>query len=179
MITTTSPVTASWFAAEKHKGQKYGNLPYIYHLVQAVSCLENSILSLPALRFYDHDVLRSAVWLHDVVEDTETSIFELSKLFDPRVVELVDAVTDGPGKNRSERKAPMYRKVRAIGTPALAVKLADRLANALVCGLSKEKGRMLEMYQKEQHHFEEELRSIDPGLIPAWNELRHHLGLPI
>jgi (p)ppGpp synthase/HD superfamily hydrolase len=170
------PQTAAWYAAQKHSAQKYGQQPYTVHLEMALHELETHILPLSGMRFYHHDIIRCAVWLHDVVEDTGTSIFELGTLFDPRVVELVDAVTDGPGKNRAERKAPMYVKVLNIGLPAIAVKLADRMANAKACSLSKDTNRMLEMYRKEQPGFEARVR-VNFELQPAWETLRGYLGL--
>jgi (p)ppGpp synthase/HD superfamily hydrolase len=174
---STDPTTAAWFAAEKHRGQKYGNQPYTYHLEEAARQLDSYILTLPGMRFFDHDIIRSAVYLHDVIEDTGTSAYELNQLFDGRVVELVEAVTDGPGETRAEKKAPMYIKVRKIGIAAVAVKLADRLANALACGLSKQGSKMLETYREEQGEFTAKLYTPDgSALDPAWTRLRAYLG---
>lgn len=178
MRSVVDPKIAERYAADKHRAQRYGNQPFEFHLRVASRELEDRILPLAAMRFYDRDIIRCAVWLHDVVEDTDTTIFELSNVFDPRVVELVDAVSDGPGENRAERKKPMYEKVRGLGLPAVAVKLADRLANSLACGLSKERSRMLDMYQKEQEHFEAQLRPVGgPGLDAVWDALHSYLGM--
>ncbi len=170
-----SPAVAEWFAATKHGDQKYGNQPYTYHLEEAVTQLQAHVLTLPALKFYDQDILVSATWLHDVVEDTGTLPSQLEGLFCPAIVELVLAVTDGPGKNRKERKSKTYEQIRAVGPAALAVKLADRLANALVCGLSKDSNSMLEMYRKEQAQFQLELEM--PGFEPAFQKIRDYLAM--
>lgn len=179
MANIKDPCIARWYASTKHAAQKYGLQPYSFHLQAAVTEL-NNCLRLPAFRYYDHDLIYCATWLHDVVEDTGTSLNELGELFDQRVVELVAAVTDGEGTNRYERKAGVYAKIRKVGLPALAVKLADRLANSMACGLPKEKSSMLDMYQKEEAKFEEELRIPElkcDDLEVVWKLLRCYLGL--
>jgi (p)ppGpp synthase/HD superfamily hydrolase len=183
MGTNKDPEVAFWYASAKHAGQMYGQQPYAYHLKSAVQELRDHILPLPALRFYDHDVIVCATFLHDVIEDTGTTAIELEALFAPQVVELVQAVTDGPGKNRRERKAHVYEAIRQIGRAALAVKLADRLANSLAAGLAKGESDMLKMYRKEQPHFEDQLRPFNgttvslSGFGPAFAKVREYLGM--
>jgi (p)ppGpp synthase/HD superfamily hydrolase len=177
MGTNKDPQVAKWFAATKHFGQSYGQQPYTYHLEQAVQQLDSHILGLPVLRFHDHDVIVCATWLHDVIEDTETQKSELGDLFCGSVVELVHAVTDGEGRNRAERKQRVYEEIRMSGPAALAVKLADRLANALACGLSKDPNAgMLQMYRKEQTKFEQELGVIG-GFSSVFATIRRYLGI--
>jgi len=189
MGTSKNPEVARWFASTKHAGQPYGTQPYTYHLESAVQQLHEHVLGLDVLRFYDHDVIICATWLHDVVEDTDTPGSELRRLFCNPVVDLVEAVTDGPGKNRRERKAGVYKAIREVGPAALAVKLADRLANSLACGLSKDPTSVLDMYRKEQPGFERELRfDVDEksgylqlyslrGFGPAFTQIRKNLGM--
>ena len=162
---TKDTTTARWFAIAKHAGQKYGQHPYSYHLDDAVNELIDHVLDLPALKFYDHDLIICATYLHDVLEDTSTTSEEMFGLFDRRIVELVQAVTDGPGKNRAERKKGVYAAIRTKGPAALAVKLADRLANTKTCGLSKDESEMLKMYRREQTDFDWELRRPFAGVI--------------
>ena len=177
MGTNKDPEVARWYAIAKHGEQKYGQQPYSYHLEQAVAELHEHVLTLPVLRFYDHNVIECAVWLHDVVEDTNTPTTELDELFCGPVVELVQAVTDGPGKNRKERKLHVYENIRASGPPAFAVKLADRLANAKAAGLAKGESEMLKMYRKEQSDFDWELRRHAPGFAAPFIKIREYLGM--
>ncbi len=182
---TKDAQVALWFATAKHADQLYGQQPYTFHLEAAVNELVDHILPLPALRFYDHEVIVCATFLHDVIEDTETSLNDLNDLFVPQIGELVVAVTDGPGKNRRERKKGVYEAIRRVGPAALAVKLADRLANAKVAGLAKDPtSAMLQMYRKEQPEFEDHLRpyaGVDAqalyGFGPAFKLIRAYLGL--
>lgn len=176
MGTSKNPKVARWFASTKHADQQYGQQPYTYHLESAVRFLHDHVLILPVLRFHDHDVIESATWLHDVVEDTNTPTSELDELFCGPVVELVQAVTDGPGKNRAERKQRVYQEIRTVGPSALAVKLADRGANSEACGLSKETGGMLALYRKEQAKFEAELSHIS-GFHSVFLQIRRNLGI--
>lgn len=197
MGTNKDPEVARWFAVAKHGDQMYGQHPYSFHLDDAVNELYDHVLELPALRYFDRDVIVCATYLHDVLEDTGTSVVEMDRLFDARVSDLVRAVTDGPGKNRKERKAGVYKAIRQVGPAALAVKLADRLGNAKTAGLAKDpNSSMLQMYRKEQIAFEQELCSdvlkndngvgavcyLDnialKGFGPAFLKIREYLGLP-
>jgi len=109
-------------ALEAHKDQKYGELPYDYHLKAVVKALED-------VDFEEYDVLAAAAWLHDAVEDTSLTLHDIRQRCGGRVARLVDAVTDGPGETRQERKAAMYVKLQAAPWEARRLKLADRIAN--------------------------------------------------
>ena len=67
------------FAKEKHKGQvdDNGNNYYHAHLAQVVNILHN----VTGDRF-----ILSAAWLHDTIEDTDTTYEELEKEFGKRFV---------------------------------------------------------------------------------------------
>lgn len=114
---------AEEFAVERHEGQRYGTrglLPYTHHLLHAGDVAFRFRVTEPAKR--------AAIWLHDVVEDTDTEIEEIESRFGARVARLVDAVTDRPGKNRAARHEATYPRIRA--TPgATVIKLCDRIAN--------------------------------------------------
>ena len=136
---------AAKFALERHGVQLYGEKhPYGLHLAHVEEVL---------LRFdiYDPDLL-AAAWLHDVIEDTQTTKEEIHVLFGLRVAELVDAVTNRPGGNRASRHAETYPRVRA--TPgATTLKLADRIANTEFSVMKP----MFSMYRKEYEGFIEAL----------------------
>ena len=135
------------YAKEKHAGQKYGEHDYVYHLdmVYAVAVEHN----LP-------DVVRAAAYLHDVLEDTPTTYSDIVDEFgSEELANLVHCVTDEKGKNRKERKALTYPKIRS-NENAVALKLCDRIANILESAHNNES--LFKMYRKEQPDFEANLK---------------------
>ena len=75
------------FAQTKHADQyrKGTHVPYVTHVVAVAETLTY---------FYpDNEALHAAGLLHDVVEDTDTTLEEVKTKFGPRVAELVAAVT--------------------------------------------------------------------------------------
>lgn len=139
------------FATEKHAGQLYDVHPYPFHLKQAADVAKSHDLS--------RDV-RIACWLHDVMEDCGVPFHEVSQLFGEVIAEIVYCVTDELGRNRKERKAKTYPKIRA-NELAVQVKLCDRIANfehALETG-----SRHLAMYRKEYAEFKQALHSAEQG----------------
>lgn len=152
---------ARYYATQKHKDQAYsGGLPYTHHLAQVESVL---------LRYgFDELVLRVASWLHDVVEDTETKIKDVAELFGDEVALLVGAVTNEPGENRKVRSALTYPKIRKAGTMAIALKLADRIANL------SNGGKLVEMYRNEYADFRHGIMPVvveDMRLAKMWEDL--------
>lgn len=189
---TNDPAYARNFAALAHGSQLYGDQPYIVHLQAVARELRSLMVRAPGLRFYDRDLAECAAYLHDVLEDTSTTRGELEAAFGPDVADLVHAVTDEPGRNRKERKAKTYPKIRACGPLAVALKLADRIANVravrqeIARGSGEEpatgepeagsKRNLLGMYRKEQDGFAAALYGPEDGLDSAWGELRELLG---
>jgi len=97
----------------------------------------------------DISLLNSA-WLHDILEDTSTSINEIEILFGKETAEIVFCVTDGNGATRQERKKELYKKIIA-NQKAINLKLADRIANVEACILNAHK--KLIMYKTEHSEF--------------------------
>ena len=58
---------------------------------------ENDLTELQVKREYgaDEDTIIAA-WLHDTVEDTDTTLDEITQLFGANVAGIVDEVTDDP-----------------------------------------------------------------------------------
>lgn len=152
--------TARSMATKAHATQRYGDLPYTVHLGDVVEVLRRFELA-------DDVELIAAAWLHDAVEDTELTVPQVRAVLGERVASLVDAVTDGPGANRRERKARPYTMIPK--TPgAIAVKLADRIAN--VESARRSRPRLLAMYRKEHSTFREKL--YRPGQADVlWDHL--------
>ena len=139
-------IDARDYAVRKHWGQMYGDLPYIVHLEQvAAVCKE---FGLPT-------IVQVAAYLHDILEDTNTTASELVCEFGYDVATLVYSVTDGEGKNRKERKENTYHKT-ASNPHGIYLKLADRIANVRASNKG-DKGELLSMYKKEAISFKKAL----------------------
>ena len=112
------------FAAEKHQGhrRKNGDIPYINHPIKVARLLRE----VGGVR--DAATL-AAAFLHDTVEDTETSLDELKREFGPRVAGIVEEVTDDLRLSKLARKRSQVARARELSREALEVKFADKLDN--------------------------------------------------
>lgn len=131
------------FAVEAHGDQSYGVEPYSVHL-DAVHAL--------AVAFGAPPDVCVAAFCHDCVEDTAVTIAQVRELFGESVAGLVAAVTNEPGKNRKERNARTYPKIRQAGPDAVMLKLCDRIANVEAVSTPKADSKIA-MYQKEHEAF--------------------------
>ena len=148
-----------------HGEQKYGPFPYSHHLRAAERV---------AIRFgFKSRLIRKGIWLHDVIEDCKLSASYLVLAgHDPRAVAMADAVSDGEGATRKERKASTYEKIR--NTPgAKIVKLCDRIANVEFSSSDLGDPSKFEMYRSEYAEFQRQLRDdeAEPELKPLWLHL--------
>jgi (p)ppGpp synthase/HD superfamily hydrolase len=134
------------FAMERHGDQRYSSGPYSVHLAAVSAVLSRFGIT--------DEKLHKAAWLHDVVEDTETTLEEVSSLFGEEVADLVYRVTNEEGKNRKERHAKTYPKIYE-SNDAITLKLADRIANTEQS--VKENNVLLEMYKREYPQFKDML----------------------
>ena len=118
--------TARRFAEEAHKGQKrkYTGEPYINHPV-AVALLVNTVDS-------DSTTLAAAL-LHDVVEDTDVTLDDISKNFGKDVAYLVEGLTDvskPSDGNRKTRKEIDRKHIAKFSDKTKTIKLADVIDNS-------------------------------------------------
>ena len=113
------------FAAERHTGQtRKGERaePYVNHLAD--------VAELVAIATDGDDAgLVAAALLHDVVEDTPTSITEVEERFGVDVAALVAEVTDDKSLPREERKRLQVERAASKTPRAKMLKLADKTAN--------------------------------------------------
>lgn len=145
------------FAIEAHSSTNhtYDNKPYSIHLTMVANIARKYIDIIPD---QCQDEVLSACWLHDTIEDCRLTYNDLKKEFGENVAEIVYAVTNDKGKNRSERAGTKYYDGIRRTAWATFVKLCDRLANIKY---SKEtKSRMLEVYKKEHLNFIDSLLPI-------------------
>lgn len=134
------------FAIERHGDQKYGDFPYTVHL-DDVSTLAKT----------HGECAQIIAYLHDIVEDTDTTLEEIKLEFGSFVSNCVAILTDESGPNRKERKAKTYAKMAAVKGKhelALVVKAADRLANLRACSRHNNATK-LSMYKAEHSVFKQ------------------------
>ena len=115
------------FSAREHKGQvRQSGEPYLTHPLEVANILAEMKLDVAAV---------SVGLLHDVVEDTLTTVGTLREYFGDAIAELVDGVTKiGKIKfsSKEERQAENFRKLLLAMVDdirVILVKLADRLHN--------------------------------------------------
>jgi len=107
------------FARQAHGSQRYGTFPYEKHLNDVQNVLVR-------FGYTDVNYLISS-WLHDTIEDTETTEEVIRELFGHFVANLVGAVS-GHGKNRRERLINIANNIVKF-PQAAPLKVADRIAN--------------------------------------------------
>lgn len=119
--------SAYLWAKELHEGQfRISQEPYIVHPVEVAKILVDLKL--------DKDTIIAA-FLHDVLEDTDTTAQQMEEKFGPDVVNLVQGVTKlgkYQFKSKEERQAENFRRMfiaMAKDIRIVILKLADRLHN--------------------------------------------------
>ena len=74
--------------------------------------------------------IESAAWLHDTLEDTDTSFEDIEELYGPSVAAIVKELTsDKEEIAKIGKTAYLQQKLRGMSSYALIIKLADRLDN--------------------------------------------------
>ena len=115
------------FSAMEHKGQvRRSGEPYLTHPLSVAEVLAEQRLDVVTI---------VSGLLHDVVEDTLTTIERIEELFGPDVAHIVEGVTKIsaiPFSSSEERQAENFRKMLLAmvdDVRVILVKLADRLHN--------------------------------------------------
>ena len=117
------------FATRAHSGtyRKGTSIPYIVHPIEAAAIV--STMS------DDPDMIAAAV-LHDVVEDTDTTVEEISFFFNSRIAKLVEAESENKRKDLPPQETWMLRKMETLeflrnqaDREAKILALADKLSN--------------------------------------------------
>lgn len=106
------------FAAQAHLGQldKHGE-PYIFHALRVMLLVKDAGGTEAEL---------TAAVLHDVVEDTDTTVEEIELLFSPEIAALVDAISRRDGEGYVE----YVERCVAAGPSAIRLKRADLTDNS-------------------------------------------------
>lgn len=161
----TGKCSAEEFALKRHGAQDHGCLKIEDHLKEVVHWVTQ--FYDPAVNISSLYTLVSAAWLHDIVEDTDTTSDEICDLFGDRVGDLVELLTDKAGRNRLERHLSTYHAIRR-DPDAILIKLCDRRANH--ARSIKHSERFAVMYHREYFYFKFAL--YKPGqFVSLWDEL--------
>jgi GTP pyrophosphokinase len=147
------------FSAFEHKGQvRHSGEPYMVHPLEVADFLANLRLDVVAI---------AAGLLHDVVEDTLTTIEIIAERFGPEVAHVVEGVTKIgaiPFQSNEERQAENFRKMLLAMVDdirVILVKLADRLHN-----------------MRTLHHLPEERRvTIAQETLDIYAPIANRLGM--
>ena len=120
------PTTAAAFeyAERLHDGQRreVDGAPFIVHPVEVASLLSESGAA---------DEVIAAGVLHDTLEKTDATAYDIYARFGRRVGDIVRAVSQDPGvPGYARRKAALRAQVAAAGEDALTVFAADKLSKA-------------------------------------------------
>jgi (p)ppGpp synthase/HD superfamily hydrolase len=116
---------AAQFAAARHADQRRKGRdqePYVNHLIEVAGHLAHSARS-------DDAVLLAAGFLHDTVEDTNTTHAELVSLFGADVANIVAEVTDDKDLRKDARKQAQVNGIRRKSIRAQFLSVADKTAN--------------------------------------------------
>ena len=142
-------ITKAYKFAEKAHGdqRRVSGIPYILH--------PTSVACILAELGMDTDAICAAL-LHDVVEDTPTTLEEVEKLFGADVARLIDGVTKISKitfSSREQRQAENIRKMliaMANDIRVIIIKLADRLHNMRTISCMPEQSRRDKAHENMQ-----------------------------
>jgi guanosine-3',5'-bis(diphosphate) 3'-pyrophosphohydrolase len=116
---------AAELAAHRHNGMARkgrGNEPYINHLAEVANLLAT------ATDGADADLV-AAGWLHDTIEDTDTTREELARRFSERIASLVSECTDDMSLPKAERRRLQVLDAPKKSAGAKLIKIADKISN--------------------------------------------------
>jgi (p)ppGpp synthase/HD superfamily hydrolase len=116
---------AADLAARRHSGMQRkgrGNEPYINHLAEVANLLSIATDGADA-------ELVAAGWLHDTIEDTESTHRELAEKFGERVAAFVVEVTDDMALPKDERRRRQVVEAPKKSPGAKLIKIADKISN--------------------------------------------------
>lgn len=148
------------FANEAHKGiRRRSGEPYIMHPIAVARIVQHEIgLGSTSI---------CAALLHDVVEDTDYTVEDISRNFGPKIAQLVDGLTKISGGIFGEKASAQAENIRRLlltmseDIRVVIIKMADRLHNMRTLG---------SMAPNKQH-------KIAGETLYIYAPLAHRLGL--
>ena len=115
--------SAELFSKKKHLGmmRKDGMTLYVKHLEGVVSRLKS-------IGIVDKELL-CVGWLHDTIEDTDTSFEEILEKFGNRIAVLVLDLSKDMSLSRKQREKEYIKKLKESSEDAKIIKLCDISTN--------------------------------------------------
>jgi len=138
---------AELLAKKKHSGQfrKDGVTPYSKHL-------EDVVNRLKSLGVIDEELL-CAGWLHDTIEDTETSFDDLYEQFGSKVAVLVSSLSKDMSLPRKKREQTYVKQLKEASSDAKIVKLCGISANLSdLKNYDASKSKKLRQVKQKRHY---------------------------
>ena len=158
------------FAAHKHRFQRRkdpGDPAYINHPIQVAELIAR------VGRVSDLATLQAA-FLHDTVEDTDTSFEELEEKFGDAVASLVEEVSDDKSLPKEERKQLQIEHAPHLSPKAKHIKIADKISNIIAITHSPPEGWSKERrveYLDWSERVVAGCRGGDEGLVAHYDEM--------
>ena len=146
------------FAVERHAGQlrRADRAPFVTHPIEVGALLGEA--------GYPDEVVAAGV-LHDVLEDTDTTAFELGQRFGSKVAALVQAVSEDPSiSDEQERKRALRKQVALGPEDAVAVFAADKVSKARELRLTLSGGPAADDVAPKLSHYRASLRVVESRL---------------
>ena len=143
------------FAISAHHdtNHQYDGKPYSVHLAMVAYFAQKYVHYIPKNL---QELVISACWLHDTIEDCRLTYNDILKVSGSGVVaDIVYAVSNEKGKNRKQRANDKYYEGIRRTPFATFVKLCDRLAN--VTYSLDTNSKMFSVYQQEHDDFIKQL----------------------
>jgi len=138
---------AELFAKKKHSGmmRKDGTTSYSKHL-------EDVVNRLKSLGVIDRELL-CAGWLHDTIEDTDTSFDDLYDQFGSRVAVLVSTLSKDMSLPRKKREQEYIKQLKEASFDAKLIKLCDISANlSALKNYDASKSKKLRLRRQIRHY---------------------------
>lgn len=156
-------------------------LPYEFHLKMVVNVAEDFKYLMKNNVAYWETIILSC-WGHDLIEDCRVSYNDVKKYLDNRenykdgpIANIIYAVTNEKGKNRSERANDKYYEGIRNTPGADFVKLCDRIANVQYSKMTK--SDMFEKYKKENDDFIMKVGWDDTNFHPYFDMISYLVNL--
>jgi (p)ppGpp synthase/HD superfamily hydrolase len=116
------------FAGQAHAGQTVPgtNLPYVIHVASVAMEVIAAVREQPDC---DQELAVRCALLHDVLEDTQTTVEQLQAAFGLAVADGVSALSKNKVLPESQQMQDSLRRIREQPPEVWMVKLADRITN--------------------------------------------------
>lgn len=113
------------YATIMHEGQiRFGGVPYINHPKRVAEYVRKYKQS------NNIEMLIMCAYLHDTLEDTKATYYDLVNIFGPQVASIVlELTTDEDLKKEIGKERYLEIKMKNMSSWALVIKLCDRLDN--------------------------------------------------